>query len=41
MTTKCDYCDKESKVEWKEWGAMLCGGCAIKINKGLKKIMEM
>ena len=40
IMTKCDYCDKESKVEWKEWDAMLCGGCAIKINRGFKKIME-
>ena len=37
--TKCDYCDKESVVEWKEWSAILCLDCAIKINRGLKKIM--
>jgi len=38
--TKCDYCDKESVVEWKAWSAILCRDCAIKINRGLKKIME-
>ena len=38
--TKCDYCDKESVVEWKAWSAILCRDCAIKINRRLKNIME-
>ena len=37
---KCDYCDKESVVEWKAWSAILCRDCAIKINKGLKKLID-